>query len=166
MKQIFNGRYSIDKNGVIISNITKDSSTGKAKVIKPHYDKDGYKRLALVTDEGRKKFRVGRLVALTFIENPENKEFVNHIDGDKQNDSVENLEWVTASENTQHAFNNGLMSNIIYDYEIYKEDILIAKANTYKECAKIISCGYSSVTNAVNKGAKIFGKYTILQFDK
>jgi hypothetical protein len=50
------------------------------------------------------------LVATHFCQNPLNKEYVNHIDGDKHNNKRENLEWVTASENSIHAYNLGLMS--------------------------------------------------------
>jgi hypothetical protein len=53
---------------------------------------------------------VHRVVALTFIVNPENKPTVNHRDGNKQNNNVANLEWATQSEQTQHAFDTGLIS--------------------------------------------------------
>jgi len=77
----------------------------KPKEISPFKDRKGYLQIML----GR-GFRasVHRLVAETYIPNPHNKEQVNHIDGDKTNNHVSNLEWVTASENMTHAGNMGL----------------------------------------------------------
>lgn len=69
----------------------------------------GYKHVTLQINKKAKRFRVHRLVAEAFIPNPENKPYVNHIDGNRQNNLVENLEWVTPAENTQHAVQNGLM---------------------------------------------------------
>jgi hypothetical protein len=56
-----------------------------------------------------KNYLAHRLVAMAFIPNPLGKKFVNHIDGDKQNNNSDNLEWVTKSENALHAFKLGLM---------------------------------------------------------
>ena len=56
-------------------------------------------------------YRLHRIVALSFIENPENKEQINHIDGNKTNNAVSNLEWVTNKENQIHKFKSGLGNN-------------------------------------------------------
>lgn len=71
----------------------------------------GYNRVRLVIDGKGRHYRVGRLVATYFLENKDNKPIVNHIDGNKQNDDVNNLEWATYSENTQHAYDCGLARN-------------------------------------------------------
>lgn len=60
-----------------------------------------------LNNNGIKQFRVHRLVAIHFIPNPDNLEQVNHIDGDKNNNSVENLEWCTNLENMRHSFKTG-----------------------------------------------------------
>lgn len=69
----------------------------------------GYLQIALHKEGKYKYYKVHRLVAQTFIPNPDNKEQVNHIDGNKQNNCIDNLEWVTGKENMLHASKNGLL---------------------------------------------------------
>jgi hypothetical protein len=64
----------------------------------------GYKRVTLSIKGKTKRFQVHRLVAMYFIENPLNKPCVNHIDGDKENNELYNLEWCTHSENENHSY--------------------------------------------------------------
>lgn len=68
----------------------------------------GYNRRYLRCKIGGKEYNIHRLIAETFIPNPFNKPQVNHIDGNKHNNSVNNLEWVTAYENNLHAREMGL----------------------------------------------------------
>ncbi len=73
--------------------------------------KAGYLRVALTKDGRTKLVYIHRVVAQTYITNPDNKPMVNHIDGVKTNNRVENLEWVTGQENHDHAATLGLYPN-------------------------------------------------------
>jgi len=74
------------------------------KPIKQSMIRNGYMKLLLCKDNKTKTVMVHRLVALAFVENPENKAEVNHKDGNKKNNSVDNLEWMTRSENLKHRY--------------------------------------------------------------
>lgn len=107
MKTIPNfSKYKINTKGEIFS--YQRGWEGK-KLITPYNKAYGYYSLSIVNDEGEKVHcLVHRLVAITYLPNPENKPEVNHIDGNKLNNFVDNLEWVTRSENNKHAFSLGL----------------------------------------------------------
>lgn len=78
------------------------------RILKPQIDTNGYHIVTLYKDSKAKTVRIARLVAAAFIPNPENKPQINHIDGNKNNNQVTNLEWVTGSENNKHANKTGL----------------------------------------------------------
>lgn len=84
----------------------------KEKILKQVVNKDSYHRVSLNKNSKSKMFAVSRLVAEAFIPNPENKPEVNHIDANRFNNKVENLEWVTAEENLNHARENGLLNKM------------------------------------------------------
>lgn len=90
-----------------VSNLGRVRNDKTGKLLKPHKSnkENGYYRVTLfqATRESRKNFLIHRLVAMAFIPNPDNKKEVNHIDGDKFNNVVSNLEWVSPSENCLHA---------------------------------------------------------------
>lgn len=89
-----------------VSNLGRIRRDGRIK--KPHVDHGGYETVCLYKSSKGKWFKVHRVVASAFKPNPENKRTVNHIDGNKQNNRVENLEWATHSENIVHANETGL----------------------------------------------------------
>lgn len=83
--------------------------TTVARVLKPRLVR-GYCHVTLQQDGRITQAQVHRLVARAFVSNPLSKRFVNHIDGNKQRNGSDNLEWVTTSENNKHAFSTGLRS--------------------------------------------------------
>lgn len=114
----YEGRIKVTKCGKVMSvdryvdNYPKGKRLIKGKVINCSVDKAGYKRVDL-----RKRSKSGssgrsmllhRVIASTFIENPDNLPVVNHIDGVKLNNSIDNLEWCTAERNHKHAWEYGL----------------------------------------------------------
>lgn len=72
--------------------------------IKQSMIRNGYMKLNLCKNNIVKTVMVHRLVAIAFVDNPHNKAEVNHIDGDKKNNSIINLEWTTRSENLKHRY--------------------------------------------------------------
>lgn len=93
--------YEISNMGLLRNKTTKN-------VLRPYTMKSGY---LVVRKQGYFAKTIHRQVALHFIPNPENKPTVNHIDGNKNNNTVNNLEWCTHKENSNHAWRIGLMEN-------------------------------------------------------
>ena len=122
-------------------------------------DRDGYYRTTVQKLDGSyTSVPVHRLVALAFIDNPQNKQCVNHIDGNRNNNNVENLEWVTPKENVLHSFQHGKRKackqipkkTLLTDFQISQIDIL---RNTYsvKQIAKLFNIEYQSLKNIIHK---------------
>jgi hypothetical protein len=110
------------------------------KDYKPHHSGYIYVRVNI------KKFAIHRLVALMFISNPGNKSFVNHIDGNKTNNCVDNLEWVTSSENSKHNYTNNIKKKytrpiIQYDLEMNE----LNKFNSIKEAGDVLNICTSGI---------------------
>lgn len=120
--------FQISNTGILFS---KRSN----RVLKQN-DMNGY--LAHVTKIGGRKGRyvvlkIHQLVAKAFIDNPENKYYVNHKDGNKYNNHVDNLEWVTFSENIQHAYDSFLIihpkGEDVINSKLTEDQISFAKEN-------------------------------------
>lgn len=99
--------YEVSDLGNVRSIVDRKNSY-VGKVLQPTLRKNGYLQFGLTKDGKTKWFKASRLVARTWIPNPESKPTVNHKDGLKTNDKVSNLEWATIAENTKHAYDMGL----------------------------------------------------------
>lgn len=109
-------------------------------------DKRGYLYVILSKNNIRKIFKLHRLVATLFIPNPNNCPEVNHKDGDKSNNCVENLEWTTHSENIKHACQNGLRRHRnVNQYDL--QDNFIKTWESITEVSNALNINYVSILN-------------------
>ena len=100
----YEGLYQVSSEGRIksLSRLTSNGRKIAEKILKPSNNGWGYLQVILCKDGKHINHRIHRLVAQAFIPNPENKPEVNHIDENKENNNVDNLEWVTSKENSNH----------------------------------------------------------------
>lgn len=104
----YEGMYQVSDRGRVKS--LNYRCTGSERICRQSITKKGYSVVPLIKDKHKKLHYVHRLVADAFIENENSKPTINHIDGNKENNCVENLEWATYSENSKHAQVIGLAS--------------------------------------------------------
>jgi hypothetical protein len=104
----YENKYQISNFGRVKSlpRKTKTNRVVSEKILKQEVHYKGYKAIRFYSSEkkGCIKFFIHRLVAISFIPNPEKKPIVNHKDGDKANNVIHNFEWVSESENTKHYY--------------------------------------------------------------
>lgn len=109
----YEGRYAVTDDGRVWSYVS-------CKWLSSPLNDWGYPRLNLRTNNHSTQFTVHRLVAMAFCKKNEGCNEVNHIDGDKTNNRSDNLEWVTSSQNSQHAWDTGLQRNNLGIYAAQK----------------------------------------------
>lgn len=123
---------------------------------------NGYCHCTLSVNKKPKRCRIHRLVAQTFIDNPNNKEYVNHKDGNRQNNNVENLEWVTPSENAQHAIAAGLKTKQgrkrpVVQYSMDGQQMMVF--NSLAEAERQTGVRQSKITLACQRKRRSAGDY-------
>ncbi len=122
-------------------------------------DRDGYCRCTVQKLDGKKTSQpVHRLVAKAFIENPENKPCVNHIDNDRTNNRVDNLEWVTPKENVYHSFTHGerkklkdvQRTTVLTDFQV-SQIAKLRELYTVNQISKLFNIKYSTLKNIIRR---------------
>ena len=163
----YEGLYKVSNLGKIL--ILNYRNTGKAKLMKPSQEKNGYLKIVLSKNRKRKTCRVHRLIAETFLENPENLPQVNHKDEDKTNNFVflnedgsvdkekSNLEWKSPKENSNHgtrneriakAMTNGKLSKRVLQLSLSGE--LIREWPSTKEIERQLGFDHGAVSRCCN----------------
>lgn len=116
------------------------------KLLKTETIVEGYQRIVLMKEGIKKRFMCHRIVAQEFIPNPNNKPFINHIDGNPLNNKVENLEWCTQEENEQHSIN------------------ILGKTMKGKTCPKKIKCIETNIVyNSMNQCVHALGNNACIE---
>lgn len=149
------GLYEVSTSGKV-----RNIKTGR--ILVGDTNSCGYKRVGLYNKSRRQRFFVHRLVAQAFIPNPNNKPQVNHIDGNKENNRVDNLEWVNQSENEIHAIKNNLKGVWNGEFIVVFNDGKIELWDNQRDFARRINTSHAQVRNWLNKGVNSFKKYGIL----
>lgn len=149
-----------------ISNLGRVKNRKTNKILKGDINNYGYYRIRLEIKGRRKRYFRHRLVAEHFIHNDdiENKKFVNHIDGDKSNNTVDNLEWVTQSENEKHAFKTGLKHKTNKPFIVRFDDGHIEYFQNQDSLAKRLRVTQQKVSSWMNNKSKTYEYFGILYF--
>lgn len=134
----------------------KSKRTGR--ILKQTKKENGYLQINTRKEGKQIKPLVHTLIALTFVPNPDNKAEVNHLDGDKSNNSADNLEWCTREENMQHASKEGLLNckgsnnnnSKLSEQDVINIRRLYAEGNIMKDIAKAYNISKPHVSDIVN----------------
>lgn len=144
---------SLDRTVHFIYNGKEKTKFFKGKILNFRIGNTGYYRIKLCKNGTAKYCFVHRLVASTFLDNPYNLPQVNHKDGNRLNNNIDNLEWVTMSENVRHAYNTGLNHGLRGDLSPHKRAVLqydkdgnfIKRWSCYADAARSLNCAHSNI---------------------
>ena len=141
----YEGLYLVSTYGRVLS-APRNGTKKEWHFLAPHYVQ-GYIQYELSKDNQSKEYKAHRLVAQAFLPNPEKKREVNHIDGDKHNNHLDNLEWATTSENQLHA-RYTLSKGIKAVKQLSKDGKLIKVWRSIKDASTLLGIDAPSISNA------------------
>ena len=161
-KQVVLENIDMKDKTYFVSNLGRFKNSSGIIMENYKVNENGYIRVYIYN----KTYALHRLVALAFIQNPENKQQVNHVDGNKLNNSVENLEWTTCSENNLHKFKIGLGNS--YTRKITQYDLEMNKINDFNsivEAAKQLNIGKGTISGVLTNYRKTAGGFVFKYAD-
>lgn len=126
---IFGGAYEAAEDGTIFSRKRRTRRAMVGKVTEA-----GYRMVVITIEKKKRYYNVHRIIASAFLPNPNNYREVNHKDGNKLNNSVDNLEWVTPHQNQLHAMMSGLKPSLKLDYSKAAEIRRLYATGQYTQC--------------------------------
>ena len=173
----FEGFYEVSNDGLVRSVarvvIRRDGKPMpvKQQIMKQVLSNAGYVRVSMSKDGWKGWKSVHRLVAESFIANPENKREVNHKDGDKMNNAVDNLEWVTSKENAAHRNATGLWRkpDLTGYIERHKRKVIVDGEhvfNSITEAAEFIGSTESQVCQTARGNYKTTNGHTVEYYEE
>lgn len=151
----YNGKYQISN----MSNVRRIGYLGSIYKLDCGIANNGYKRVSLRIGNKIKYFNIHRLVAVSFIPNIKNEKWINHKNGIKTDNSIENLEWCSPSYNLKHARDNGLNKGVFgissHSCKLSEEDVLWIRENFnnvgYLEITKKYKIANTTVYAIINR---------------
>jgi hypothetical protein len=149
----------------LIKLVDGTNRTVRARQISSRPNQGGYETVRLSKEGITKTHFVHRLVATTYIPNPDGLPIINHKTGNIKDNSVENLEWSTMSLNTKHAYNIGLNSNCGSNHKLAVQVVdhnCGLKFKTIREFANFYGMNYSTARNVLNGQIALPKQYVIL----
>ncbi len=152
--------YQVSNYGRVKYALNK-STNANYRITPGNFKHGGYMGFTVVNNEGKKKTTVHRLVAQAFIPNPENKLYVNHEDGNKQNNNVTNLFWNTHSENMQHAHDTNLNKTKRQIYQLDDDNNIIKLWDSIKNACDTLKLSRDAITKGLAHGHKAVGFYWV-----
>ena len=162
----YEGVYEVSNLGKVKSLKRKVIRSGKSMfvhggILKPNIINGGYEQIKLFKSGKAKMFLVHRLVAETFLPNPKKLPQVNHIDGNKLNNKLENIEWCTAKENMVHSVTHRIRRDIKPVDMLSEDGEYIKTFNSIKEAARESGVSHNHISRCCREiyGCKSAGGY-------
>ena len=148
----YEGLYQISNKGRV-----KSLKYGKERILRAHDNGDGYLKVQLYKNTACQYRYIHRLVAIAFIQNPDNKPQVNHKDENKKNNCVENLEWITCIDNCNYGTRNERVSRKILQYS--KSGEFIREWQSAAEVERVLGIDNSNITKCCKGKRKYAGSF-------